>query len=499
MSRTSPESGTEPSPGPAAADDTGFYTPDIYIDEIRGRLRVSPFVTTGVSYTDNVDFEADARDDFVYFIQPGVSLDLDAGRFRTVLNAAVSLEYSTDEGGFDLRQTADTRLQSLNRFELVEDILFVDAQAAISRELIDARSRPSASNVERSDDRATVQRYQISPFVQYRFGRFVDNETRLSLGYVSIGGDGDGDRGDGEDGLTYSASTAFSSGRMFNRFQWRLASIYRVEDAGDEREEVERFTNEANGRVALDRTFALLGTVGHDSIEDAEVTDVPDGLFWNVGLGFTPNPRLSATVTYGRRFDNDDFGLDLTYEIAPGSRFLARFEQTLETEEQVFLRDLSSLGVNDEGQLIDTRTGEPLESTADLFGLRAESFRRNRFDSILTLDRRRNTYRFGGFYETREILDTTRRTERGFGGSASWRRQLNRRTNGSIGIGYQQVDFGTADERVDDLYTVRTSLSHNLGEGLSMFFGYVFQHQDSSAEDETATENLVTLSLTKRF
>lgn len=493
VSQTAAGDAAVPPPPPGPADGSGFYSPDIYIDEIRGRLRVSPFITTGVSYTDNVDFESDARDDFVYFIQPGITLDLNANRFRTSLNYSLSLEYSTDEEGFVVEQLSDSRLQSINRFELVEDIFFVDADAAISRELLDARSRPSARGVDRNDDLATVQRYRLSPFVQYRFGRLVNNQTRLAVSYVDIGGD------DGDESLTYSASTEFTNAAPAARLGWRLASIYEVQDAGDEFEEFERFTNEANGRLALNRTYALLATVGHDEIDDASIDDVPDGVFWNVGIGYTPNPRLDASVTYGRRYDNDDLGLNIDYEISETSRFRARYEQTLETEEQRFLRDLSFLGVNDVGELVDTRTGETLESTSDLFGLESETFIRNRFDADLVLARRRNTFRLGGYYESREFLATPTSTERGYGGSVTWRRQLNRSTSSSVDLGYQRTDFDTEGGRVDDLYTVRTSLSHNLGEGVSVFFGYVFQHEDSNVANQTATENLVILSLTKRF
>lgn len=493
VSQTVPGNLTPPLPPPGPADGSGFYTPDIYIDEIRGRLRISPFITTGVSYTDNVDFDADARDDFVYFIQPGVTLDLEASRFRTALNYSLSLEYSTDEEGFVVEQLSNSRLESMNTFELVENIFFVDADAAISRELVDARSRPSARGVDRSDDLATVQRYRVSPFFQYRFGRVVNNETRLSVGYVDIGGDED------EEALTYSASTEFTNAVPAARLGWRLASLYEIQDPGDEVEEFERFTNEVNTRLALDRTYALLATVGHDSLDDAAVDDLPDGVFWNVGLGYTPNPRLDASVTYGRRYDNGDFGLNIDYDISETARFRARFDQTLETEEQLLLRDLTFLDVNDEGQLIDTRTDEILETTADLFGLEADVFLRNRFDTDLVLNRRRNTFRLGGFYESREVLSTPTFTERGYGGSASWRRQLNRRTSGIVDLQYERVDFDTEGGRIDDLYTVRTSLSHNLGEGVSVFFGYVFQHQESTAENQTATENLLILSLTKRF
>lgn len=488
-----PSAPASPSTPSSATGLWGLYAPDIYIDEIRGRLRLNPFITTGVSYTDNADFDRDRRDDFVYFIQPGLSLDLEAPRFRTTLSASASAEYSTDEQGFTLRQVSDSRLESINRFELFEDIAFVDAEAAISQELLDAESSPSARTVDRSDDFTTVQRYRVSPFVRYRFGRSVENETRVTFGYVDTGEE------DEDASVILGAGTTFSSGPVFNRFQWRAQSQYDSEDATNEDERFERFTNELGTRFEVDRSWALLATVGHDAIDDAEIDDLPDGVFWNVGVNYQPNPRLDATLTFGRRFENNDLGLNILYDIAPGSRFRARFQQTLETEERRLLRDLDFLSVDAQGRVVDTRTGEPIEGPTSAFGVESETFLRNRFDANLIFDRRRNNYRFGGFFESREIQTTPTFTERAFGATADWRRQLNRETTGRFGIEYERTNFDNQPGRIDDLYTVRTSISHSLGDGLSVLFGYTFQHQDSTIADETATENLVTLSLTKRF
>ena len=444
-------------------------------------MRLEPSVSTGVSYTDNVDFDNEPRDDFVYFVRPRVALVLDSRRFQTSLDLALSFEYSTDEEGFTIEQLSTTQLDSVNTFEVVDNTVFVDARASVSRELIDAENRPSASETESDDDLTTVQRYLVSPFVQQRFGRFVENETRASAGYVTTGD------ADGDDAVLLGLGTEFSSGPLFGWFQWRLGSQYDVQDASDDDERFERLTNEVNTTSRINRSVAFLANAGHDDIDDSANDDVPDGFFWNLGFDWRPSPRLTATATIGRRFEGRDLNFDIDYEFRGGMTFTASFQQTLETEEQQFQRELGSLVIADQ------------VSSAGGLGISDDPFIRNRFDSALNYSRGRNNYSIVGFFESREFQTDLSSTERNYGSVATWSRQLNRRTRGSIALGYERTEFEDMDDRVDDLYTVRTSLSHNLGEGLSIGCSYVFQRQESTDETEIATENFVAVTLTKRF
>ena len=480
VAQEAPGNGTAPPP-PPHEEESGVYSPIIYLEEIRGQLRLNPFISTGVSYTDNVDFDDEPKEDFVYFIRPGIELTLDSRRFQTSLNYALSFEYSTDEEGIVVEQLSTSRLESINTFQVVEDIFFVDARAIVSQELVNAESRPSASETNRGDDLATVQRYSVGPIVRYRFGRSVDNETRASIGYVTSSDDDD------DNAVIYGASTEFSSGPMFNRFRWSVASRYVLQDSTEDDDQFERFTNEVNTSSQIDRTLAFLANTGYDDVDDTANEDVPDGFFWNVGFDWRPSPRLTAIATFGQRFENRDLGLNIDYEIRPGANFTARFQQTLETDGLRFQRELADFVIND-----------PVPQGGTL-GTSDDTYLRNRFDSALTVERRRNSVALVGFYETREFQTTPSTTEQTFGGSATWSRQLNRRTSASLGFEYELTEFEDMDDRVDDLYTVRTSVSHNLGDGFSVLLRYIFQHQESTDESENATENFILLSLTKRF
>ena len=488
-----PAESVENEPATIEEDGPGFDLGNILF---AGRTRVTPRVSVGTSYTDNVDLEADARSDFVTFIRPGVTLIQTSRRFNTALDFAVSAEYSSDEGGFGLRLTNDSGLNSANRFEVVDDILAFQLNAAISRELIDNGTGVPASVTDRQDNRATVQRYSAGPILTYRFGRLVDTETSLRLGYVNLGeaqDEGDPDIDDDGQSLDIQASQTIASGPLFSTVLWDVGGSYQRSDIGED-EEAERATVAANGEYVIDRTWSLLGTVGFENIDDPDLDEDVDGPFWNAGARVSPNRRLTAEARFGRRFGGDDLFFRLDYEASERLRLNASFERTLETEEQRFLRDLAFIGVDEEGNFVDLRTGLPPSTDSELFGLVEEAVIRERFQTRLDYARRRDDFAVDGIYETREFSDGD---EQVIGGSASWRRRLSRETSSVLSFAVRNTDF--EDDRTDQLYTFSAGVNHALTQDVAVSFNYVYQNRDSNIEDRNATENFVSLTLTKFF
>lgn len=500
-------------PGAAAAQfDLGLGTgprPWFDLRNVFTELRLTPSVSTGITYTDNVDFEADARDDLILFLRPRVSLIARARRLNTALDFGFSAEYSTDEGGFRIEQLADSELRSANTFEIVDDIVFLEANALISREIVDNTiTTPAGIESEQTENFATVQRYQLQPLVQNRFEDFLISETRGQLGFVNTGDDDD-------EGWTqtYGISQAFLSGPRFTTFQWGWNTEYLVSRGGgddgdgdfdddDDDDDFTRFTTTLDAQVVVTRQFSLLGSVGFERIEEESFSEEPDGLIWSVGFEARPNQRLEATASYGRRFEDDIYSFDVRYEITERSVFQASFDRTLETEETLFLNDLSFLSVDQQGNFIDTRTGLPLQEDVELFGLEDDVFFTDRFRADLNLVRGRNRYNVNAFFEEREIISAGEEdeTETIWGGGAEWERQLSRDMTGSLSVDYRFADFGGVDEgREDDLITFRSRLRRDLGQGFTASFNYVFRRQISTFESEDASENAVNVTITKTF
>jgi|GEM_PF-1787365 len=466
-------------------------------DSLVDRIDFIPSIGFGVTFTDNVDFDQDAESDLFVFVRPGAQLRVLGRRINLAIDYAFEAGYSTNENGFDIRQVGSSNLNSANTFELVEDILFFDFNAALSRQIIDNREATSARD-DADNNRTLVQRYLASPYLVYRFDSFAQNVTRLTAGFVRSGQTQDDDDDD-NNSVTLEARTDFVSGSAFTNFLWEFLTLYRVTDVGDD-DEITEFTTFFGTETPIVRQFSVLANIGYDDVDRNRGREL-DGVRWDLGFTTRPSQNFTLTFTGGQRYGEANYFGALRYEITPGSILTADYRRTFDTEETVFLEDLSFLGVDPQGQLIDLRTGEPTDVDTESFGITDRAFFRDRFDTNLILDRRRNVYRFAAFWEEREFIDGPDDTESSYGGVATWSRQLSRDTAGNVGFEYRVVDFGEEEAgREDTRYTGRVTLTHALGRGFSLSGNYLYRLQQSTFDDEDGiSENAVTIRLTKTF
>lgn len=451
-------------------------------------VRLTSSVTTGLTLTDNRDFEPDAESDALGTVTPAIELRQTGGRSNTALNYALSGQYGARDSEFSVQHNLD----ATNTTEFIRDTFFVDFAAGVDQQVIDsAQGVPTRQNDD-SENLATVQRYSVSPYLLQHFGSFADSTTRLRLGYVDSGSSAlDTD-------TEIDASSTLSSGRDFTSFLWDLLARYRVTDPGavDERKTQ---TYRLDVETLINRQFSLLGGVGYEKIEDDSLSDEPNGFIWDAGFRWRPGPKLALRATYGERFDEQNIDASLDYKITSRTTFTASYSQTLTTEQELFLSDLGFVGVDDEGNLIDTRTGLPISSESSLFGLSDDTFRRDLFSARFSTSRERNTYSANASYEVRESgSDDSAEIVKSVG--VAWNHLLTRSMSLDVSADYDNIDFSGVDEgRIDDLYSFRTSVSEQLSESVSANGTYLFRHLDSNQNGEDATENAVIFSLTKTF
>src|SRR3546814_11233216 len=59
------------------------------------------------------------------------------------------------------------------------------------------------------------------------------------------------------------------------------------------------------------------------------------------GLRLKPGPRLTMEATYGQRFEEQNIGAKVDYQITSRTTFNASYSQELTTQQQLLLNDLS--------------------------------------------------------------------------------------------------------------------------------------------------------------
>lgn len=444
-------------------------------------------VTVEATLTDNDEFEPDGKSDALISVRPRISLRQVGGRSRTGLDYSINTQYSARDSDVELIHS----LAGFNNMEYIKDFFFVDTSAAISQEVIDNERGAPVRRGDRADNLSTVQRYSVSPYIINRLGSFATSEVRARASYVNSSSFVL------DDATFYSLTGTLRSGLDFTSFLWTARAEYEKEneDDGDRTTKNVRFDTV----TVIDPTFSLLGGIGYEKIEDDSLANDIDGIIWDVGFDWRPGPKLSIVARYGDRFEEDNFFLNANYRITPRTSLFARFEQTLTTEQALFLRDLQFIGIDEDGNLIDTRTGLPISEDEDLFGLSDETFRQNVFSAGISTTRERDSLSLRGSYETREF-ESASDDETIYGVDANWTHRLTRSMTSNISLGYDNIDFGSdAPGRVDDLYTFQASLTEQFAEDLAGTVRYLFRTRDSNRIGQDATENAVVVSVTKTF
>ena len=142
-------------------------------------VRVTPTLNTELTWTDNVDAEPNGRDDFILEVTPGVSVSRTGGRMTGRLNARLrNLMYANDSD-------ANTSFVSLNgsgTFEAIEDLLFIDASAGITRNNLSAFSGRGPGDPFGVDRENETRTWSITPRLEsdLRFGEAGRGSVRYS-------------------------------------------------------------------------------------------------------------------------------------------------------------------------------------------------------------------------------------------------------------------------------------------------------------------------------
>jgi hypothetical protein len=179
----------------------------------------------------------------------------------------------------------------------------------------------------------------------------------------------------------------------------------------------------------------------------------------------------------------------LDYQIGPWTSLTASYAETLETSQS---RSESNLRRFE----IDPDTGEIVVAEDDPFT----------FDDETT---RTRTFRLGAEYskdgDRVELFGLIGSNSGGSEGDEdfytariTWSHALSNELNFNTAASYEHSKFDE-DNRTDDTYLLNLRLGYRLSDSAQTFMAYSFQNRDSSEEDESFTENAVTIGLSASY
>jgi uncharacterized protein (PEP-CTERM system associated) len=473
---------------------------------------IRPSLSVSEAFTDNSGLNSDNEErnsDFTTQVSPGLTINGTSG--RSSLNLAYAFNrtfYHRDTQGDENNNS----LAAVGQIELWKRIFFVDGQASISQVIEDGTEASSDSPSGRNVNRTEARSFNVSPFLRFHIGQWIETEPRVTLNKTTTESD------QIEDTTTRTGAITINSGRRFAIFPWSITAFDRkTQNDGAQPSENERRVDGSFSYV-LDRKLTLTGTVGWEEIEDQGLDNQPEGITWSGGFTARPSSRSTLQFSYGDRYDDRNISANASYRISSRTTVDASFTESIQTSQGLIAQQLLNLTNNAGGGgspvfadpsgqgftltpnnnriLIN---GQPaFLETLDRFGLSENTFRQKNFRLNFSGSRRRNSFNGGGFWEERNI-EATGIKEESYGGNIAVSRQLSSRLNGSVGLAIVATDFGTADQREEINYSGSTSLSYQVRNDIHATLSYNLTLTKVNNAPDDLLENSVLLGLTKSF
>jgi len=313
-------------------------------DERPGAWRVTPRISVGATYSDNINLApADAaQDDYVLQVDPGISVRKRGGRLDLRLDyTAQGLMYANNSDA----NTINNFLQAFGTAELVQQNLFLDVYGSIEQVPIDSSDRtdvgglrarggtpagldlfnnidfglPGAadlfgpvgifSDIALTDNQATAHRFGASPYWRQNIGGWAEALLRYRYDNIFYNEeDGINDQQidrqtDLSDSQIHTIEVNLASGRRFSTLEWNIDYFYqRQDDQQDEsglEDSDDRRENVAGQLIyQLNQQWSLLAEAGY---ENNQVTDFEsrNGAYWGLGAIWSPDRFFELRGLYG--------------------------------------------------------------------------------------------------------------------------------------------------------------------------------------------------------
>jgi uncharacterized protein (PEP-CTERM system associated) len=471
---------------------------------------VVPTLDLRQTFTDNVDLDPNGgSSESITEINPSVLVSGRGGRVSgTLLYSLNGVIYAGDSD----RSSLVNRLNAFGTAEAIEGIVFVDAFANLSQQVISPFGQLPPNSLLPGPNSTQVFNYGISPYADGTLGGEVDYLVRLSYA-----GSKNADVNAAES-TEISGLARLEGGTRWQRLRWALTALGRSDEYADARRTV-NYGAAASLIYAVTPYFTLRGNAGVEYQDYATIAKQRSSVY---GIGFDWQPTDRTLVVAGvenRFFGNayrlriqhrtprtvwtfsDNYGvnevggvstLNLGTNFELFNRQFASVEPDPILREQLVLDFLRANGIPADQQTVAgfLTTNVQLQRSQDL-GL-ALVGRRNTLTFVASQTRTSNLIRY---LETGEQFQNPSYV-RQRGGGVNFSHRLTPISSISLALSQQRSAgasdvFGNKQTRADVNWTTR--LGHRTSLGVSA------RHVAFDSTNRPYTENAVLANLSLRF
>jgi uncharacterized protein (PEP-CTERM system associated) len=275
----------------------------------------TPAAGARLTWSDNIGRQADERAEsgMVAQVSPGFLLTNHTPRLDFSLAYTLNLyKYTGDRPQGTQRRSQD--LSGALQSRLVDDLLFLEAQADVHQRAASAFGPLGSDNGYLANNRNEVRSYRISPYLTHRFGAFANGQLRYIHDAVSTDNIGFR-RSEGN-----TVNLLLSSGPTFRRFGWDASLARSVIE-----EQLPQAASNGNTQTTSSKTANLglrytaspqleLGMFGgYDDYDFDGLGGSQSGAAYGVNLKWTPSARTSVQASGGHRFYGPSYTLNLQH------------------------------------------------------------------------------------------------------------------------------------------------------------------------------------------
>jgi uncharacterized protein (PEP-CTERM system associated) len=468
-------------------------------------FRVVPSFEIGETYNDNVNLAAKGHEtwDLITALTPGLDATEDASHFRgRLVYDPQALLFARGTSSPVLQQ----RLLGTGHATLYRDMLFFDTTASIQQAYLSSTGAIGPTTLTTNNNLQTVQTVNASPSLVEHLGRFADSQTLYRFSYIDTSGNQIAPE------QIHNASQKFTGGEFFGRLGWGVTGSWTQIDRLQGTNDPFGGTSSTDELGRLDLQYpifysiSVIGGAGYERIVDPTLLTQPNGPIWNVGLQYQPNDRLSASLTYGRRFEETDIEFHASYALTQQLHVLATYTQQVQTSQSLLASNLNQVTLGPNGTFVNAQTGLPvsangttLGTTNTDFGITSGSFLDKRYELDVEATRGRNTYTFAGYNEKHTGNTFATANERITGTTLSWMRQLWPNLSSTVSGAYSRSLFQDGSGRVDDLYSVSLNLAYTVSATATANLSATRYDRMSNQAVNSLVDDVVTVSLHKQF
>ena len=267
-------------------------------------VTVTPSVQTQLTWTDNVGATDKKKSDWIAELAPGIAVSRESGRFNGALSARFrSLAYASESS----RNTSYLALQGKGEIEALEELLFFDLAANISRDNTSSFSGRSSGDSLSVDENNETRTWSFGPRVQFRLGDTGQGTVRYLSTWLDAGGTTANNQR--QDTLTAQLSDP-SAARLFG---WGLDySKSRSEYDSTLRDAVTLETLRATLYTNLSPQFRFRVIGGRES-NDYGGSRSESGPIYGVGFDWYPSDRTSVSGTTEERVFGRGYNFDFKH------------------------------------------------------------------------------------------------------------------------------------------------------------------------------------------